>query len=51
MHTKWNRVQECEARIAELEALIAKAVKHADGNGMGDWPVFKALRKALPKTL
>lgn len=25
MHTKWNRVQECEARIAKLEAALRNA--------------------------
>lgn len=27
MHTKWNRVQECEARIAELEAERASMIE------------------------
>lgn len=34
-------------RIADLEGAIKKAVRHADSNGMKDWPVFKALRKAI----
>jgi len=34
-------------RIAELEAAIDKAIKHADGNGMKDWPVFRTLRKVM----
>lgn len=35
------------ARIVELEAAIAKAIKHADENGMKDWPVFKSMRKVI----
>lgn len=34
-------------RIADLEAAIQKAITHADGNGMRDWPVFKKLRSVL----
>lgn len=34
-------------RIVELEAAIAKALKKADANGMGDWPAFTALRKVM----
>ena len=41
---------ELKARIAELEAVITKALKHADENGMKDWPVFKAMRKVLTKS-
>lgn len=37
-------------RIAELEAAATKALRHADKNGMGDWPAFAALRKAMAKS-
>jgi hypothetical protein len=37
------------ARIAELEAAIEAALRHAKGNGMSEWPVFAALRKAINK--
>ncbi len=37
-------------RIAELEAAIAKALHHADGNGMKDWPVFVELCKVITPT-
>ena len=36
-----------EARIAVLEDAIKRAVKRAEGNGMGHWPVYSGLRKAL----
>ena len=32
-------------RIAELENAISKALRHAEKNGMKDWPVFLNLRK------
>ena len=34
-------------RIEELESAIAKAVRHAEANGMGEWKVFVALRKLI----
>ena len=34
-----------KARIAELENAISKALRHAEKNGMKDWPVFLNLRK------
>lgn len=34
-------------RIVKLEATISNALKHADANGMGEWPIFKKMRKAL----
>lgn len=40
---------ECAARIAELEAAIRMTLRHADANGMQDWPVFRRLRKTLNK--
>lgn len=43
--TIWKR--EGDARIAELEAAIRAAIKHADNNGMRDWKVFVALRKII----
>lgn len=42
-----NRSERLEARVAELEAAIDKAIKHADGNGMKDWPAFRTLRKVM----
>lgn len=36
-----------KARIAELEAAIAAALRHADANGMRNWPAFVALRKVV----
>lgn len=35
-------------RIAELESAITQALRHADRNGMSEWPAFKALRKVMP---
>ncbi len=37
-------------RIVELEEAIAKALRKADGNGMGEWPAFKALRAVMTKS-
>ncbi len=34
-------------RIVELEAVIAAAIAHASAKGMGQWPVFAKMRKAL----
>lgn len=39
--------REAADRIAELEEAIAKAVRHAEGNGMRDWSVFKRLKRCL----
>ncbi len=36
-----------KARIVKMEAAIRKAVKHAEANGMNDWPVFVGLRMAV----
>lgn len=36
-------------RIAQLEDSIRKALRHADGKGMGGWPVFVEMRKALDR--
>lgn len=38
-----------DARIAELEAAISKALKKASAKGMGDWPEFQVLRKVMMK--
>lgn len=35
------------ARVIELEAAAKAAIRHAEKNGMGDWPVFRKLRKAI----
>ena len=34
-------------RVKELEAVIRKAIQHAEKNGMKDWPVFKAMRREI----
>lgn len=34
-------------RAAELESIIEAALRHAEKNGMADWPAFKALRQAI----
>lgn len=44
-----DEVTSRDKRIAELEAACKAALKHADANGMGAWPVFKKIRKALNK--
>lgn len=36
-----------DARIAELESGIFKAVRKAEAKGMGDWPEFVMLRKLI----
>lgn len=40
-------VDQRDKRIAELEAALRAALRHAEANGMKDWPVFVAIRKAL----
>lgn len=42
-------VADAENRIVELEAAIESALRHADKNGMSDWPVFVKMRKALKR--
>jgi len=39
--------QSLEADIERLRAALKDIVSHADANGMRDWKVFKAARKAL----
>lgn len=34
-------------RLKKVELAAQKAVKHADGRGMGSWQVFVSLRTAL----
>lgn len=34
-------------RNAALEASMRAALRHAEANGMKEWPVFVAMRKAL----
>ena len=43
-------VKKREARIAELEAGISAVVTKATYNGMGDWQVFRGLRKLIHPT-
>lgn len=34
-------------RLGDMESAIANALRHADKNGMGEWPAFKTLRKVV----
>lgn len=37
------------ARIEQLEASIGAALRHAEKNGMREWPLFVAMKKVLLK--
>ncbi len=44
-----REIQKRDERIAELEEVIYAALRHAEGKGMKDWPVFVRMRKAMKK--
>lgn len=48
-HTPDDMVRLSE-KLEKLQTAVKKAICHAERNGMENWPVFKALRKAMPET-
>lgn len=51
--SEWHALQdinrEAVERIAELESAMRAAIRHADANGMGAWPVFEKMKKVLER--
>lgn len=42
-----DEIERLRSAIDRLQSAAKKAIDHAERNGMGRWPIFKNLRKAL----